>query len=369
MRPLCIRTPATPKRAGAFFGRRKGNPLRAPGRRVLMATSAAALGVALQSVCTARSVGLVRRIRPIEVRARNRLRRRRASDRAGRAQSGLRIHRRRALPQRHGQGACRDRSEGSAQYPAASWRRDRPARLAPGGSARSRRPALSRSLAEAAALEAALRAGSQRRGDRARAEAGRRSSASPPTFPTTPPGRWSGCCARPTLTGPRSAPTTGAQPWPDFERDALRGQGRARRSHALLSRFSAQKASAKSSARRAQAAGRHLPEPHDALGGRFRQLVEIGERRVDADAPCCAAAEPAASRSMPRAPSARNNPRPCTGSGSDPAGRRSSVDRPHRPAPTYSVDKRRDGIVDRRTTRAISASLRLVQFAGLWPSP
>ena len=51
------------------------------------------------------------------------------------------------------------------------------------------RSALSRSVAEAAALEAALRAGRKRRGDRA-ARCGRAAnSASPATFPITSPGR------------------------------------------------------------------------------------------------------------------------------------------------------------------------------------
>ena len=111
MRPLCIRTPATPKRPAPFSAAARARHC-GPGRRVCMETSLPLLGVALQSSAPARSVGLVCACRPRNP-ARDRLRRRRASDRAGRAQSRLRLHRRRALPQRDGEGARRDRSEGS----------------------------------------------------------------------------------------------------------------------------------------------------------------------------------------------------------------------------------------------------------------
>ena len=55
-----------------------------------------------------------------------------------RAPSAHRLHRHRAVRQRHGQGAGRDRRAQAPQHPPASRRRDRPAGLAAGGSARAR---------------------------------------------------------------------------------------------------------------------------------------------------------------------------------------------------------------------------------------
>ena len=107
--------------------------------------------------------------------ARDRLRRRRASDRAGRAPSRHRLHRRRAVRQRHGEGAGRDRRRMASPISGCiigdatdllGW--------LPDGFARARRPALSRPVAEAAALEAPFRAGRRRRRDRAGAAARRR---------------------------------------------------------------------------------------------------------------------------------------------------------------------------------------------------
>ena len=67
-----------------------------------------------------------------------------------------------------------DRRAQARQHPAASRRRDRRAGLAAVRLARALRSALSRSVAEAAALEAAFRAGRKRRTDRAGAAAARR---------------------------------------------------------------------------------------------------------------------------------------------------------------------------------------------------
>ena len=78
-----------------------------------------------------------------------------------RAQSGHRLHRHRAVHQRHGEGAGRDRRPRAHQHPPASRRRHRCARLAAGREPRALRSALSGSLAEAAPLEAAFRAGRQ----------------------------------------------------------------------------------------------------------------------------------------------------------------------------------------------------------------
>ena len=84
------------------------------------------------------------------------------------------------------------------QYPAASSAtRPIPAGLAAAGLARARRSDLSRSVAEAAALEAALRAGRERRRDRAHPAAGRRVPLRHRHARTTPPGRSRICMRSP----------------------------------------------------------------------------------------------------------------------------------------------------------------------------
>ena len=81
---------------------------------------------------------------------------------------------------------------------------------APARSLVADRPDPSRSLAKAAALEAALCAGRHGRGDGAGAQAAAANSASSATSTITSPGRWRICRARPILSGSPSAPTTGA---------------------------------------------------------------------------------------------------------------------------------------------------------------
>ncbi len=103
----------------------------------------------------------------------------------------------------------------------------------------ARRSALSRSVAEAPALEAALRAGRDA-SRRSRGCCGRAAnSASPPTLPITPPGRCSAACARSDFVWTAERADDWRQPWPGFTGDALRGQGQARRPHAVLSDFPA----------------------------------------------------------------------------------------------------------------------------------
>ncbi len=78
--------------------------------------------------------------------------------------------------------------------------------------ARARRSALSRSVAEAAALEAPLRAGSQRRGDRARPETRRRIPLRHRYSRLHRLDAGAAAALDRISTGPRSAPTTGASP-------------------------------------------------------------------------------------------------------------------------------------------------------------
>ena len=165
----------TNPRRGAFFGRRKGHPLR-PRQAALFDTLLPRLAIDLCRPCTARALAAVShpgREHP----PRDRFRRRRAHDRTSRAAPADRLHRGRAVRQRHGQGAGglgrarRSRNvrlhHGDATEVVA-W-------LPPASLARRRSP-LSRSLAEAAALEATLRAGPEHRRHRAHPAAGRRVS-------------------------------------------------------------------------------------------------------------------------------------------------------------------------------------------------
>ena len=128
----------------------------------------------------------------------------------------------------------------------------------------------------------------QRCGDRTRAETRAATSASPATSPTTRPGRSNGCRGRPTSIGPQSGPTIGGSPGPNLPAPATRPRP-ARRPHALLSDFQQEeriwdeRRQDNQAAKRAVLLGRHLPEPHDALGGSRRQPLEIGMGGVD---PC-----------------------------------------------------------------------------------
>ena len=141
-------------RHGAFFGRRKGHPLRSR-QAELFATLLPRLAVDVASPAPKLAGAVSRRDRRCS--SRDRLRRCRASDRTRASQSAHRLHRRRAVRQRRRQGARGDRRGEADEHPAASRRCGRAARLAAGGIARTGRPALSRSVAEAAPLEAALR--------------------------------------------------------------------------------------------------------------------------------------------------------------------------------------------------------------------
>ena len=139
----------------AFFGRRKGKPLRAAGG-------------GLATCCRRYRIDLARRRRqtlatlfpaPVDDRAaRNRLRRRRASHPSRRGRSGDRLHRRRALRQLHGEAAgsverrralknIRVYDDDATQV--LDW--------LPAGLDRPDRPALSRPLAEEETLEATVR--------------------------------------------------------------------------------------------------------------------------------------------------------------------------------------------------------------------
>ena len=185
---------------------------------------------------SARAVSARRRRRP----ARNRLRRRRASDRAGERASAHRLHRHAsrsstAWPRRWSRSTSASSTISaciSATPPTCSTG-CRTARFA------RHRSALSRSVAEAAALEAALRPGRKRRATRAHPAAGRRI-----------PLRHRHCrlrrldaeraaaLARFRLdrgAGRRLAPAVAG-----LFRHALRGQGQARGPRAVLSDFPAE---------------------------------------------------------------------------------------------------------------------------------
>ena len=201
-------------RHGAFFGRRKGHPLRSRQAELfetLLPRLAVDVGKPAPNDLAALFPDAGRRRS-----ARNRFRRRRAPDRARAGQSAHRLHRRRAVRQRHGEGAGGDRRGEAHQRPPASRRRGRPARLAAGRIARPDRPALSRPVAEAAPLEAALR---QRRttsrGLRACC-APAANSASRPTGRTTPNGRSRAWCARRDFAWTAERADDWRKPWPDF---------------------------------------------------------------------------------------------------------------------------------------------------------
>ena len=136
------------------------------------------------------------------------------------ANPAQRFHRQRRLRQRHRQGAGRDRRQRARQYPSAFRRRQRTARLAARRRAHAHRSALSRSMAETAALEAALHPGRQSQAAGAHSESRRRIAL-----------RHRHCRLRGLRAGARDA-VAGfrldrrarrrlAQAWPDFYRHAL----------------------------------------------------------------------------------------------------------------------------------------------------
>ena len=127
-----------------------------------------------------------------------------------------------------------DESE-AREHPPASWRRRRSARLAAGGLARARRPALSRSVAEAAPLEAPLR-------DRRATSRGSRASCGPAansasraTGRTTPSGRWRVLRVRRDFVWTAERADDWRKPWPGFAGTRYEAKAIARRAHALLS--------------------------------------------------------------------------------------------------------------------------------------
>ncbi len=213
-------TPQRSRAPGAFFGRRKGKALRA-GQARLFETLLPSLCIDLQSSAPASLATLfpnaVREVR-LEIGFGG------AEHLIAQAEANPACGFIGVEPFLNGMAkalAAID-AQGLAQYPAASRRRDRTARLAAGSFARPGRSALSGSVAEAAALEAPLRAGPQRRRDRARAEAGRRISASRPTSRIMPPGRWCGCCARSDFEWTAETADDWRKPWPDFSARATK---------------------------------------------------------------------------------------------------------------------------------------------------
>ena len=136
-------------------------------------------------------------------------------------------------------------------------------------------------MAEAAALEAPLRAGRERRGDRARS--------------LRPGGEFRFATdiadyAAWTLTRLLRSPDFAwtaeraddwRQPWPGFS--GTRYEAKAKREGRVPCYliFRRRTMSGYSRSRRASSAWRHLPEPHHALRGRRRQLLEIGEGGVE----------------------------------------------------------------------------------------
>ena len=94
---------------------------------------------------------------------------------------GRRLHRRRAVRERARQGGDRDRARGDPEHPALRPGCRADPRLAAAGIDRADRPALPRSMAEEAALEAPLRQPGQSRSHRARASSPAASFASPRT--------------------------------------------------------------------------------------------------------------------------------------------------------------------------------------------
>ena len=173
---------------GSFFGRRKGHKLRIH-QADLIDNLLPHLALDIGTPAPDRSRRAVRR-RHRRCQARNRIRRRRASDRGSAGVSRYRVHRLRALRQRHGEDPDADRGAEYRQYQALRRRRRGAAGLGAGAIAGADRPDPSRSLAEAPALEAALRAGRHGYGDGAHSQGWAASFVSSATSTITAPGRW-----------------------------------------------------------------------------------------------------------------------------------------------------------------------------------
>ena len=215
-------------RAGAFFGRRKGKQACAPRQA----------GLVRRRCCRAlrrrprRSAGRSpRRLFPPPGRrglARDRLRRRRASAGPRPRQPARRLHRLRALRQRHGQAAGGHRRRGPRQRPPLRRRRRR----------RARRPCRTPAFDRVYLLYPdpwPKRRHHKRRfvsddtaGRASRASCARAArSASPATSTTMSAGRWRASRARPPSPGRRAAPDDWREPFPGwpgtrYEAKALR---------------------------------------------------------------------------------------------------------------------------------------------------
>ena len=157
---------------GSFFGRRKGHKLRSH-QADLIDNLLPRLALDIGSPDAGNSRGYFRSAAR-GCQARNRFRRRRASDRGGAGLSQHRLHRLRALCQRHGKDPDPDRGAQYRQCQTVRGRCRRTVGLGAGAFVVADRPDPSRSLAKTAALEAALCAGRNRRGDGAGAQGRRR---------------------------------------------------------------------------------------------------------------------------------------------------------------------------------------------------
>ena len=203
------------QRRGAFFGRRKGHPLR-PRQAALFDTLLPRLALDLRTPAPADLRALFPT--PVDdVRLEIGFGGGEHLIARGRAASAHRLHRRRAVRQRHGQGAGRDRGAQARQHPAASRRRHRPA--APGC-----RPA--RSRASICSIPIRGRSGGTGSGASCRTRASRRSRAS-----LRPGGEfrfatdiadyaaWTlqrGCCARRDFDWTAERADDWRLPWPGF---------------------------------------------------------------------------------------------------------------------------------------------------------
>ena len=221
-------------RAGAFFGRRKGHALK-PRQAALFDTLLPQLALDLTAPAPADLRALFDGVDEVRLESGFGGGEHLIAEAERHPRHGL--HRHRAVHQRHGQGAGRDRRAQARQHPAASRRRDRHAGVASGAQPRALRSALSRSVAEAAALEAPLRAGQERR----RRSRGALRPGGEFRFASDIPDYVAWTLMR-LLRSPDFVWTAErADDWRQavagLHRHALRGQGHARRPRALLSDF------------------------------------------------------------------------------------------------------------------------------------
>ena len=165
---------ATAHAGGSFFGRRKGHKLRIH-QADLIDNLLPHLALDIGSPAPASLTELFEAAVG-DVKTRNRIWRRRTSDRRSAGVSRDRIHRLRALCQRHGKNPDADRDPQYRQHPPLCRRRRGIAGLGAIAIDRPPRSDPSRPLAEATTLEAPLRAGRDHRRDGARYKIRRRIS-------------------------------------------------------------------------------------------------------------------------------------------------------------------------------------------------